>query len=187
MGKYLVFTILIGLSLTSCYGNKNSSAATETDTIAKPQIIQNTILGVTLGKTSLQEAENICLKNGWKYVVQDGFGETAIDVTSPVTFGGVQWPFVEFCFLRGISAYTTFSMDCNDKKASKSDVEEVYSTILKGLIDKYPTHKKDKGHFEAQDSTYNVSLTKDSVPTFGIMLMYAIRNDRLKKIIPSDL
>lgn len=201
-----VITLVICLLTTlACNSNNKTKQGSDTkDTIVvKKQEIQHTFFGVTLGKTTLQEAEDVCLKNGWQYTVQDGFGEIAVDVQSSVTFGGVQWEQgMEFCFLNNKSSYTTFNIN-NEATPLNNAQLQTYQTLVNKLKKLYPKHQittdtlvnsPNKAeivivtNFEAKDSAYNVNLEKSiGGSRNGIILMYSIRNDKIDKIIPSDL
>lgn len=202
---FITLSIVGFLIILACtpQGNSKQNVSHRDTPIVRSQKIQHTFFDITLGETTLQEAENICLKNGWKYTVQDGYGEIAIDVQSPVTFGGIQWnQGLEFCFLNDKSAYTTFTMINGAKPLSNSQLK-AYSTLLSKLKSLYPKHKivtdtviksykKSEivvaTEFYAKDSIYSVNLEKSvGGSRNSIILMYSIRDDKIDKIIPSDL
>lgn len=204
MRKIWYIVLLCIISTLSCSQNKVKKEAKLKDTaVIKKQEIQHTIFGVTLGKTTLQEAENVCLKNGWKYIVQDGFGEICVNILSPVTFGGVQWEQgMDFTFYNNKSSSTGFMINSEATPLNNEQLQ-AYQTVLNKLKKLYPKHeistdtlvrspnKADiviETKFYAEDSIYSVHLTKDVGGSLNsILLVYMIREDKIDEVIPSDL
>lgn len=187
---YLLIIVLLA-SLISC-GNKPSQLNKKAPV---PQKIQRSFYGMTLGKTKLTQGEDILLKNGINYQVVDGFGEIALDVIGPMTFGEVQWEFEEFVFTNNVLYQVSFMIDSTSVNFSKTERASICKKLLNNLKKKYPKYKITKEkvtdtetdtNFKAADKWCHVYLSYSN-DNYMICLMYSINSDKINKLIPSDL
>lgn len=192
MRKLFYLLILSLITIFVACGQKSTCRRSE-QTLTS-QKIQNTFFGMTLGKTKLHQGKDLLIKSGVEYMPMDGFGEMALVVNAPMTFGGIQWETEEFIFYRNVLSGVSFSIDSASVKLTKKEKGEIHKQLISQLKSKYPKHKityskvndiETDEEFEAFDSLYIVSVNCDN--NGGIWLNYSIRGDKRDKIIPSEL
>lgn len=180
----IFLVICLGLLSTSCSNaSKKQNEELKVDTIAS---VQNKIFGIELGKTTISEATEIAVKNGWQYELFEDGAEIQLSVSTPITFGDIGWGGIDFLFLKHKAYMMLFSE--NSCKHSKEQEEKRFQLIAKELVQKYPKAKiniKDK-ILKYSDGTYTITLEIDKYGR-GLTLSYEINENKIDKIIGSEL
>lgn len=188
---YLLFIVFFA-SFISC---KQQQPSQHPNKAPMTQKIQRSFFGMTLGKTKLTEGEDILLKTGVNYQVIDGFGEIALTVTSPMTFSEIQWDNEQFIFTNNVLYQVSFIIDSASVNYPQEKRVEIYKNLLSKLKKKYPKYKitnekvtdtEIDTDFYASDKWCYVDLSYTNDHS-GIILMYSINEDKVKKMIPSEL
>lgn len=185
--KNVIFIFLITcinlLSISCTNISKKQAKEIKADTLVS---VQNNILGVELGKTTIPNATEIATKNGWQYEIFEDGSEIQVSVKTPINFGDIDWDGVDFLFLRHKAYMVLFSE--NNCKHNKEQEEKRFYCIAKKVIQKYPKAKidtKDK-FLKYSDGTYTIILEIDKYGR-GLMLSYEINGNKIDKIIAPEL
>lgn len=181
---FIFLAICLDLLSASCSNvSKKQNEESKADTIAS---VQNKIFGIELGKTTISEATEIVVKNGWQYKLFEDDTEIQLSVSIPINFGDINWNSVDFLFIRHKAYMVLFSE--NNCKHNKEQEEKRFQLIAKELVQKYPRAKiniKDK-ILKYSDGTYTISVEIDKYGR-GLMLSYEINENKIDKIIGSEL
>lgn len=188
--KNKIIAIAIGLFvITSCNsrGGDNSTKAKQKSVkqANKPIPVQRNILGVELGKSTVQEAQAACLRNGWDYETVNDEYEISIDLNN-IIFGDTYWECASIIFYN-YKAYQFFFFEI-DCKHTKEQEEKRFKTLANQLIKKYPKAKINaRGTSLAYtDGVYEIRLEIDEYAR-GLQLTYSINEKKLDQVIGSGL
>lgn len=116
--------------------------------------INQTIWGVTLGKSTQYQVKIMLERKGYKIQIMPD-GSYGIEVDN-VSFGGAFWSWVNFSFVNGYLSEIWFQ---NNKRQSPVDLYKVYDKLHTTLNDKYMQY-----HFSipSNDMTIKSSFYSDN-------------------------
>lgn len=162
---------------------QKQTKAVKADTLIS---VQNNILGIELGKTTISNATEIIAKSGWQYELFEDGSEVQMSINTPINFGDIDWDSVDFLFLKH-KAYMALFSESNCKHNKEQEYKR-FQIIAKQLQQRYPKSKLDNKNniLTYSDSTYLVTLEIDQ-NNRGLMLTYEIEENKIDKIIGSEL